>query len=64
MRRNDGLVYFIRDFFKAVAAKIDDWSEELLDIAVELKAKMLEIIDKLDRLKESYADNLVDLDNV
>ena len=64
MRRNDGLVYFIRDFFKAVASKIDDWSEELLDIAVELKAKMLEIIDKLDRLKESYADNLVDLDNV
>ena len=64
MRRNDGLVYFIRDLFKAVAPKIDDWSEELLDIAVELKAKMLEIIDKLDRLKESYADNLVDLDNV
>lgn len=54
----------MRDFYRATASKVNEWSEELVEITERLKASILEIIDKLDRLKETYLDNLIDLDNV
>ena len=64
LRHNDGLIYFVRDFYRAVSPKIDEWSQELLEITVKIKSNMLKIIDKLDRLKEAYLETLKDLDNV
>lgn len=64
LRRNDGLVYFVRDFYRATASKVSEWSEELIEITRKMKNVLLEIIDKLDRLKESYLDNVIDLENV
>ena len=63
LRRNDGLVYFIRDFYRAAAYKVDEWSQDLIDLTCQLKDTLLVIIDRLDRLKESYLDDLVDVDN-
>lgn len=64
LRRNDGLIYFVRDFYRAIGEKLDEWSQELVDITVKIKQQLLVMIDKLDQLKENYLDNLVDLDNV
>lgn len=64
LRRNDGIVYFIRDFYRSASGKLNEWSEELIQITVKLKDILLIIIDKLDRLKESYLDDIIELDNV
>lgn len=64
LRRNDGLVYFVRDFYRAISYKLDEWSDELIDITFTLRETLLIIIDKIDRLKESYLESLIDMDNV
>lgn len=48
LRRNDGVIYFVRDFYRAIAYKVNDWSTELVEITIKLKATLLSIIDKLD----------------
>ena len=64
LRRNDGLVYFVRDFYRATSSKVSEWSEELIELTIKIKDILLIIIDKLDRLKESYLDDIIELDNV
>ena len=64
MRRNEGLICFVRDFYRAVAYKVEEWCDDLLEITLKIREEMLIIIDKLDRLKDSFSDDLIDIDNV
>lgn len=64
MRHNEGLICFVRDFYRATAYKVDEYSDDLLDITLKIKELCLVIIDKLDRLKESFSADMIDTDNI
>ena len=64
MRRYEGLICFVRDFYRSIAYKVDEWSDELLDITINIRDEMLMIIDKLDRLSQSYSHDVKNNDYV
>ena len=64
LNKNDGLIYFVRDFFIEAGGKVDDWPPELLDICQNMKESILKMMDKLDQMKENYLDTLIDIDYI
>ena len=64
LNKNDGLIYFVRDFFIEAGGKVDDWPQELLDICQSMKESILKMMDKLDQMKENYLDTLIDIDYI
>ena len=55
---------FVRDFYRTISYKLDDWCDDLVEITGKIKETLLLIIDKLDRLKETYLEDIIDIDNI
>lgn len=61
LNRSDGLLFFIRDFYSVISKKKDKWGEELCEVTMKLRDVLLNMIDNLDQLRETYSENIIDI---
>jgi hypothetical protein len=62
--QTDGLLIFIRDMYKTLMMKQDQWVEELLQLTEALYKQILLVTDTLDQIRESYKQYIIDLDSI
>jgi hypothetical protein len=59
---DDGLLYFIRDFYKVASLESnDEWSDELKEITIKLKQTILTVVDSLYNLKATYGTAIIEI---
>lgn len=60
----DGLLIFIADLYRVLIQKRPFWSEELKLITSKLYDVLMNVIDRLHQLKDTYQQNLIEIDDL
>ena len=60
----EGLLIFIADLYRVLIQKRPFWSEELKTITSKLYEILMNMIDKLHMLADTYMTNLIEMDDL